>query len=140
MRFKLSNGGGDEARRRPRAAVVAGGDPRRGREIGGYLHVLGAIPRRLVVVVVAGEYHVNGELCSGGRRLGWSRDSSERAAKDKLMLALAYWVLEEVTDGVWAPETASPERIVVEAEADRGGRSWGRRPPRGPPGGLAELW
>ena len=120
--------------------MVAGGDPRRGRGIGGYLRVQGTFPRRLVVVVVAGEYHVDGELCSGGRRLGWSRDSSERAVKDKLMLALAYWVLEGVTDGVWAPETASPERIVVEAEADRGGRSWGRRPPRGPPGGLAELW
>ena len=24
-------------------------------------------------------------------------------------------------DGVWAPEIASPERIEVEAEADRGG-------------------
>ena len=56
------------------------------------------------------------------------------------MLALAYWVLEGVTDGVWAPETASLERIVVEAEADRGGRSWGRRPPRGPPSGLAGRW
>ena len=81
--------------------------------------------------MVTGEYHVDGEPCSGGRRLGWSRDSSERAAKDKLMLVLAYWVLEGVTDGVWAPETASPERIVVEAEADRGGRSRGRRAPRG---------
>ena len=67
VRFKLSNGGGDEARRRPRAAVVADGDPRRGRGIGGYLRVQGAIPRRLVVVVVAGEYHVDGEPCSGGR-------------------------------------------------------------------------
>ena len=121
--------------------MVAGGDPRRGRGIGGYLRVQGTFPRRLVVVVVAGEYHVDGELCSGGRRLGWSRDSSERAAKDKLMLALAYWVLEGVTEGVWAPETASPERIVVEAEADRGGRGWERRPPRGPPSGLAGcLW
>ena len=120
--------------------MVAGGDPRRGRGIGGYLRDQGTFPHRLVVVVVAGEYHVDGELCSGGRRLGWSRDSSERAAKDKLMLALAYWVLEGVTNGVWAPEAASPERIVVEAEADRGSRSWGRRPPRGPPGGLAELW
>ena len=92
------------------------------------------------MVVVASEYHVDGELCSGGRRLEWSRDSLERAVKDKLMLALAYWVLKEVTDGVWAPETASPERIVVEAVADRGGRSWGRIPPRGPLGGLAELW
>ena len=110
VRFKHSNGA-DEARRRPRAAVVAGGDPRRGREIEEYLRAQGAIPRQLVVVVVAGEYHVDGELCSGGRRLGWSRGSSERA-----------------------------ERVEVAAEADRGGRSWGRRPPRGPPSGLAGCW
>ena len=81
------------------------------------------------MVVVAGEYHVDGELCSGGRRLGWSRDSSERAAKDKSMLALAYWVLEEAIDKIWGPGTASPERIEVEAEAERGGRSRGRRAP-----------
>ena len=91
---------GGRVRRRPRAAVVAGGDPRRGREIGGYLRTQGTLPRRSMVVEAVGEHHVDGELCSGGRRLGWSRDSSERA-----------------------------ERIVVEAEADRGGRSWGRRPP-----------
>ena len=120
--------------------MVAGGDPRRGRGIGGYLRVQGTLPRRLVVVVVAGEYHVDDELCSGGRRLGWSRDSSERAAKDKSMLVLAYWVLEEAIDKIWAPGTASPEQIETEAEADRCSRSWGRRPPRGPPGGLAELW
>ena len=84
---KKANG----ARRRPRAAVVAGGDPRRGRGIGGYLHAKGAIPRRLVVVVVAGEYHVDGELCSGGRRLGWSRGSSERAAEVKLKRGLGSW-------------------------------------------------
>ena len=120
--------------------MVAGSDPRRGRGIGGYLRVQGTFPRRLVVVVVAGEYHAGSEPCSGGRRLGWSRDSSERAAKDKSMLALAYWVLEEAIDKIWAPGTASPERIEVEAEAGRGGRSLGRRPPRGPPSGLAGLW
>ena len=75
---------GNEARRRPRAAVVAGGDPRRGRGIGGYLRAQGAIPRRLVVVVVAGEYHVDGELCSGGRRLGWSRDSVGESCEDQI--------------------------------------------------------
>ena len=103
--------------------MVAGGDPRRGRGIGGYLHVQGTFPRRLVLVVVAGEYHVDDELCSGGRRLGWLRDSSERAAKDKLMLALAYWVLEGVTDGVWAPETAGANR--------GGGRGGSGRPELG---------
>ena len=90
IRFEFQKGG-SEARRRPRAAVVAGGDPRRGRGIGGYLRAQGAIPRRLVVVVVAGEYHVDGELCSGGRRLGWSRDSSERAAEVKLKRGLGSW-------------------------------------------------
>ena len=79
---------GNEARRRPRAAMVAGGDPWRGRGIGGYLRAQGAIPRRLVVVVVAGEYHVDGELCSGGRQLGWSRASSDGAAKAKLRRGL----------------------------------------------------
>ena len=71
--------------------MVADGDPRRGREIGEYLHAQGAIPRRMVVVVVAGEYHVDGELCSGGRRLGWSRDSPERAAEVKLKRGLGFW-------------------------------------------------
>ena len=84
--------GGDEVRRPPRAAVVAGGDPRRGRGIGGYLRAQGAIPRRMVVVVVvAGEYHDDGELCSGGRWHGWSRDSSERAAEIKLRRGLGSW-------------------------------------------------
>ena len=91
---------GDEAHRRPRAAVVAGGDPRRGRKIGGYLRVQGALPRRLVVVVAVGEHHVDGELCSGGRRLEWSRGSSERAAKVKLKRGLCSWQLERVTNGV----------------------------------------
>ena len=45
----------------------------------------------MVVVVVAGEYHIDGELCSGGRRLGWSRDSSERAAEIKLRRGLGSW-------------------------------------------------
>ena len=117
--------------------MVAGGDPRRGRKIGGYLRVQGALPRRLVVVVAVGEHHVDGELCSGGRRFGRLRTSSERAAVIKLRRVLGSWYLEGVTDGVWAPEMASPERIVVEAKADRGGRSRGGRPPRGPPSGLA---
>ena len=114
---------GGRVRRRPRAAVVAGGDPRRGREIGEYLRARGTLPRQLMVVESVGEHHVDGELCSGGRRLGWSRGSSERAAEVKLKRGLGSWWLERVTDRVWAPEMASPERIVVEAEADRGGRS-----------------
>ena len=42
VRFEFSNEGAG-ARRRSRAAVVAGGDPRRGREIGEYLCDQGAI-------------------------------------------------------------------------------------------------
>ena len=46
-------------------------------------------------------------------------------------------MLERVADEVRASETASPERIEVEAEAERGGRSRGRRAPRGSPSGWA---
>ena len=66
VRFESSNRGVG-AGRRPRAVVVAGGDPRQGREIGAYLRDQGAIPRLREVVVVAGEYHVGGDACSGGR-------------------------------------------------------------------------
>ena len=46
---------------------------------------------RPMVVVVAGEYHVDGEPGSGGRRLGWLRISSERAVKIKLKRGLGFW-------------------------------------------------
>ena len=45
--------------------MVAGGDPRRGKVIGVYLFVQGAIPRLWEVVVVSGEYHIGGDACSG---------------------------------------------------------------------------
>ena len=89
IRFEISNEGVG-ARRRSRAAVVAGGDPRRGREIGEYLCVQGAIPRLWEVVVVTGEYHVGGDTCSGGRLFGWSWISPERAARSKLRWGLSY--------------------------------------------------
>ena len=89
--------------------MVAGGDPRRVRRIGGYLRAQCVLPRRWVVVVVAGEHHVDGGPCSGGRRLGWSWISSGRAAEVKLKLGLAHWVLEVATDEVWASGMASPE-------------------------------
>jgi hypothetical protein len=66
VRFESSNRGVG-ARRRPRAVVVAGGDPRQGREIGVYLRDQGGIPCLWEVVVVAGEYHIGGDACSGGR-------------------------------------------------------------------------
>ena len=75
--------------------MVAGGDPRRGREIGGYLRVQGTLPRRLVVVEAVGEHHVDGELCSGGRRFGWLRTSSERAAVIKLRRGVMLLVARE---------------------------------------------
>ena len=106
--FKLSNGR-DEARRRPRAAVVAGGDPRRGKGIGGYQCAHRVLPQRWVVVLVAGEQHVDGGLNSGGRWFGHGWSSSERAAKIKLRWGLDYWVQERATDEVWAPEVASPK-------------------------------
>ena len=77
---------------RPRAAVVTGGDPRRGRGIGRYQRVHRVLPHLWVVKLSVSEHHVNGELCSGGRRLGWSRGSLERAAKVELRLGLGYWV------------------------------------------------
>ena len=64
--LKTANG----ARRRPKAAVVAGVEPWRGRAIGGYLQVQGVLPRRWVVDLVVGEHHVDGDTFSGGRRLG----------------------------------------------------------------------
>src|SRR3954469_11051927 len=75
---------------RQRAAAIAGGDPRRCRGIGGYLRAQGAIPRRLVVVVVTGEHHVDGGSCSGGRRFGRGWSSPERAASIELRWGLEY--------------------------------------------------
>ena len=95
------------------------------------------LSRRWVVVVVAGEHCVDGGPCSGGWwfQRGWL--SPEGAAKGKLKWGLVYWVLEGIVDEVWVPGTASPERIEVEAEAERGSRSRGRRAPRGSPSGWA---
>ena len=60
----------ERPRRRPKAAVVAGVEPRRGREIRGYQEFQGVLPRRWVVDLVVGEHHVDGDTFSGGRRLG----------------------------------------------------------------------
>ena len=70
--------------------MVAGGDPWQGREIGVYLRDQGAIPLLWEVVVVAGEYHVGSDACSGGQRFGWSWTSLERAAESKLRWGLSY--------------------------------------------------
>ena len=89
--------------------MVAGGGPRRGREIGEYLRVQGTIPRLWEVVVVAGKYHVSGDACSGGRRFGWSGNSSEIAAEVELGRGLDSRYHERVSDEVRAPEMTSPE-------------------------------
>ena len=61
-------------RRRPKAAVVAGVEPRRVREIGVYQEYQRVLPRWWVVDLGVGEHHVDGDTFSGGRRLGrWWR-------------------------------------------------------------------
>ena len=54
----------------PKAAVVAGVEPRRVREIGVYQEYQRVLPRRWVVDLGVGEHHVDGDTFSGGRRLG----------------------------------------------------------------------
>ena len=74
----------EKPRRRPKAAVVAGVEPRRGREIGGYQEVQCVLPRRWVVDLADGEHHVDGDTFSGGRWLGrWWR-TPVGAANSKL--------------------------------------------------------
>ena len=63
---KTANG----ARRRPKAAVVAGVEPRRVREIGVYQEYRCVLPRRWVVDLGVGEHHVDGDTFSGGRWFG----------------------------------------------------------------------
>ena len=89
--------------------MVAGGDPRRGKGIGGYQRAHRVLPQWWVVVLVAGEHHVDGGPGSGGRRFerGWL--SPESAAKGKLKWGLDSWMLEGVADEVRMPGTASPE-------------------------------
>ena len=57
-------------RRRSKATVVAGVEPRRFREIGVYQEYQRVLPRRWVVDLGVGEHHVDGDTFSGGRRLG----------------------------------------------------------------------
>ena len=88
--------------------MVADGDPRRGKVIGGYLRAQCTFPRRWVVVEVAGEHHVDGGPCSGGRRFGWSWILPERAAGVKLKWGLASWWWYEATGKSRATEEFSP--------------------------------
>ena len=103
--------------------MVAGGDPRRSKVIGGYLQDQCTVPRLWVVVVVAGEHCVDGGPCSGGQRFGQLWISPEGAVGVKLKWGLAYWRWYEATGESRAAEEFSPERTLLEPEADGGGRS-----------------
>ena len=113
--------------------MAAGVDPWRGRGSGWYLRTHGALPCLWVVELVIGEHHVDGGLQSDGRWFGRWWISPGRAATIKLGLGLEEWVHDEAAGKVWEAGVVSPEGIVPEPKADRGGRSRGRRPPRGLP-------
>ena len=134
IRFENSNGE-NRARRHSRGAVVPGGDPRRCRGIGEYLRDQCTVPRLWVVVEVVDEHHVDGGPCSGGRRFGQSGILPEGAAGSKLTWGLTYWRWYEATGESRAAEEFSPERTLSEPESDGGGRSQGRKAPRGPSSG-----
>ena len=83
---------GLKLRRRPKAAVVAGVEPRRGREIGGYQEVQCVLPRRWVVDLTDGEHHVDGDTFSGGRWFGrWWR-TLVGTANSKLKRGSGEWM------------------------------------------------
>ena len=87
-----SHTSGLKLRRRPKAAVVAGVEPRRGRKIGGYQEVQCVLPRRWVVALAVGEHHVDGDTFSGGRWFGrWWR-TPVGAANSKLKRGSAEWM------------------------------------------------
>ena len=83
---------GLKLRRRPKAAVVAGVEPRRGRVIGGYLQVQGVLPRQSVVDLTVGEHHVDGDTISGGRWFGRWWSTPVGAASVKLMRGSEMWM------------------------------------------------
>src|SRR3954468_16970954 len=77
---------------RPRAAVVAGGDPRRGRGVGGYQRVHRVLPHLWVVELSVSDHHVDGGPNSGGRWFGRGWFCPNRAARFKLGRGLEVWV------------------------------------------------
>ena len=82
----------ERPRRRPKAAVVAGVEPRRVREIGGYQELQRVLPRRWVVDSTDGEHHVDGDTFSGGRWFGRWWSTLVGAAHSKLMRGSEEWV------------------------------------------------
>ena len=77
---------------RPRAAVVAGGDPWRGKGIGGYQCVHRVHSHLWAVELSVGEHHVNDGLNSGGWWFGRWWISPGRAANIELGLGFEHWV------------------------------------------------
>jgi len=70
----------------------------------GYRRVPGVLPRRVVVEVVAGVHHVDGELNSGGWWLRWLVDRFGRAREFKLACGMDVRGHEVATDGIWEVE------------------------------------
>ena len=87
-----SGSNSNRVRRRPKAAVVAGVDPRRGRVIGEYLRVQGVLPRRWVVDLTVGEHHVDGDPISGGRWFGRGWNPPVVAVNFKLVRGSEMWM------------------------------------------------
>ena len=77
----------------------------------------------MVVELSVGEPHVDGDPVSGGRRLGWSWASSERAPGVKLEWGLGLGRCQGATLESRVAEEFSPERTLLEPEADGVGRS-----------------
>ena len=88
---------GSNPRRRPKAAVVAGVEPRRVREIAVYEEVQRVLPRRWVVDLVVGEHHVDGDTFSGGRRLGRWWSTPVGAANSELKRGSGEWMHKETS-------------------------------------------
>ena len=89
--------------------MIAGVDPRRDRGGEWYLWLHGGLPRRTVVELGAGESHVDGELISGGRRLGCSWTSSGKVSGEKLGWGLGLGGCQGTTFKLTAAEEPSPE-------------------------------
>ena len=103
--------------------MIAGGELLRGRGRERYRRVQEALPRRWVVELSVSEHHVDGDPISDGRRLGWSWASSEGASRVKLEWGLDSSRCQEATNKSRAVEELSPEWMLLEPEADGGGRS-----------------
>ena len=89
--------------------MIAGVDPLRDRGGEWYLWLHSGLPRRTVVELGVGEPHVDGDLVSGERRLGWSWTSSEKAPGMKLKWNLGLGGCQDAT-----PESTAAEKLSLE--------------------------